>query len=316
MALHRASLHIGLAIVTLALGTCFEAEKAYAKKKDNAKVVDSVKDEVRQVMKSLKEAALKGNGQKMASLWTEDARYVDDTGAVTIGRAALAKRFDSGIENSKAANIQFVPDSIRKLSKSVVVTEGTVHRKNPGEDGMTPSTRYLIIFNKVDGRWLISSATETAIEIPEQNDYLKNLSWMIGDWSTKRNGGTVKMSAKWIADKNFIQCKYDISKPDKKKVVEAQLIGWDPMRSAPISWHFDASGGYGKGLWEERNNKWNIQLVGVSRDGSTNGSTNVISNVSKNSFNWQSINRTVNGEPAPDSVVLNVNRVTDSSSTK
>ena len=74
---------------------------------------------------------------------------------------------------------------------------------------------------------------------------------MVGDWKAEQNGASVHMKADWAGNKNFIQCRYEISKPNQPPSGDVQVIGWDPVKDRIVSWLFDASGGTGHGTWSQ-----------------------------------------------------------------
>ena len=56
----------------------------------------------------------------------------------------------------------------------------------------------------------------------------------------------------------------------------SQRIGWDPSAKRLRSWVFDSEGGFGEGVWSKSGNQWIAKMTGVTSDGKTASSTNVI----------------------------------------
>jgi hypothetical protein len=85
-----------------------------------------------------------------------------------------------------------------------------------------------------------------------------------------------------------------------------QVIGWDPAAKAIRSWTFDAQGTFSEATWEHRGGRWFIRNRGVLPDGRTATMINVMKPVDDNSFTWQTIERTADGELLPniDEVVI------------
>ena len=257
-----------------------------------------------QLSKSLADA----DAGALASLWAEDGNYIDSDGAICKGRPALEKRFGEVFKKEGRQMVELLTDSVKLLSANVASVEGVVRRKD-AEEGPTPETRYSIIYIKLNGSWLIATASETPLAVADV-DPLKDLSWLIGEWSAEQNGGYVKMKADWAANRNFITCQYETKKSAESPPVESrQVIGWDPRSGEPISWHFDSSGGFGWGNWIKKDRQWMIDATGVERDGSTTTATNVLSVNDPNNFSWQSVNRSVNGVAFNDSNPLKIHRV-------
>lgn len=250
-----------------------------------------------------------GDATKVASLWTNDGTYIDEDGVLLKGRAALEKRFSENSTEGGRQPVTFIQAPVQMLADTVALAEGIVSR-NEGV-GSKPQTRYSIVFVKQDGNWLISTATETPLVAVDGNvNPLSDLAWLIGEWSTERDGKSVKMKAEWTADKKFIQCKYETKISASAPAVESrQVIGWDPRINQPVSWHFDSSGGFGHGDWSKENKQWIVQAVGVDRAGNTTTATDLISALTPDSFSWQSVNRSIDGFEFNDSAPLKVVRV-------
>lgn len=257
---------------------------------------------VRKSVTSLRDAVNSSNADAAAGLWTLDGTYLDEDGVKWAGRDSVRKMFATVFSNNaKPKNVELTVDNVRFITDGVAIADGTVN-VNGG-----PANRYSLTLVKDGINWLISSATETR-SVPRQgvSQPLKRLSWLVGNWHAERDGGIVDMNAEWIANSNFILCRFDVKKNPQSREVEVQIIGWDPQAQKPISWHFDANGGYGQGLWTKAGDKWTVQVVGTAGDGSTVSATNVISELSKTGFIWQSINRHRNGTWIEDTAQLKV----------
>lgn len=263
---------------------------------------------IRSQMSLFSKALADGDAKALASLWSPDGNYIDVTGSVCKGRASLEKRFADLVASDGRQFIELVPDSIRFISTGVAASEGIVRRRD-GISGPTPETRYSMVFVKDGTGWLISTACETPLLTPSEEP-LKELSFLIGEWSAEKNGGTMHMQADWAANKNFITCKYEVKKSAGAPLLESrQVIGWDPRSGQPISWHFDSNGGFGFGNWIKKDRQWLVEATGVERDGSTTTATNAITLDDSNNISWQSVNRSVNGIPFNDAEPLKVHRV-------
>ncbi len=262
---------------------------------------------VKAQLSALKACVLNGNAKAMANLWTEDGRYIDDQGNAFQGRASLEKNFGDVFQQDGKRQVEIVAETLRMPSGNVALIDGIVKCKEGGE--VVPATRYSMVLVKQKGDWLISSATETPILSTATLNPLQPLDWLIGDWSAVRDGATVTMKAEWVPSKNFIQCRYDIKKPNEPDRTEMQIIGWDPREQRPVSWTFDSSGGWGQGKWSRGHEQWVVDASGVERDGSVTTSTNIYSDTDANDFSWQSVNRRLDGISVGDTVPLKVQRV-------
>lgn len=264
---------------------------------------------VRAQLDLLQKYLAEGNADALASLWTVDGNYINDAGVTFNGRDALTKKFGDVFATEGKQLVTFVSTSTRTLSPGVVVAEGLVKRQGAGADA-APETRFSMVFVKRDGGWWISQANEQPYIAQTSFNPLKFLSWMVGDWKAEKDGGFVRMKADWVANGNFLSLQYQIKQSASAPEVDSrQVIGWDPRTGQPISWHFDSNGGFGYGDWIKKDNQWMVRATGVERDGSISTATNVMSAISPNSFNWQSVSRSVNGIAFSDTSPLKIERV-------
>jgi hypothetical protein len=88
-----------------------------------------------------------------------------------------------------------------------------------------------------------------------------------------------------------------------------QIIGWDPLEQRIRSWTFDTQGGYAEGKWTQEGQRWLVRENGVAPDGSRTGADNVMAKLSPSRMSWESMNRTVNGEPRPNVPRIEAQRV-------
>lgn len=251
---------------------------------------------------TLRDAVNSANADAAASLWTLDGTYLDENGVRFAGRDSVRKMFANVFsKNARPKNVELTVDNVRFITDGVAIADGTVNVSG------RPANRYSLTLVKDGSNWLISSATETrSMPLQGVSHPLNRLSWLVGNWRAERDGGIVDMDAEWIANSNFILCRFDVRKNPQSREVEVQIIGWDPQAQKPISWHFDANGGYGQGFWTKAGDKWTVQVMGTAGDGSAVSATNVLSDLSKTGFTWQSVNRHRNGTWVEDTAPLKV----------
>lgn len=259
---------------------------------------------------ALSKSIAEGDAKAISSYWAADGDYIGADGVIVKGKDQLEKMFAALASVNGRHQIDLVPQSTRIVSNNVAMTEGIVKRNN-GDDGPMPETRFSLVYVKRDGKWQISRATETPFVANENEAPLQSLSWMLGEWSAEGSGGgSVHMKAEWVANKNFITCTYVLKKTADAQTVESkQVIGWDPRSEQIVSWHFDSNGGFGYGSWMQKGKEWLVDATGVDHDGCTTNATNVISLGDANNFTWQSVNRSINGVGFNDTAPLKVHRV-------
>lgn len=268
--------------------------------------------EVNALLSTLKKALTEGDAETAASLWTEDAIFIDDSGEETIGRKALQKRFQSHFQerqqNSYAKGfIEFEPERVVSPSENIAMIVGAV-TKRTGESSVTATRFSMVLVKRKDG-WLIAQATETRINASSAFDHLCALDWLIGGWKTTTANGVATVKAEWAPGKNFIWITSVITDKDSLQTTDRQVIGWDERAGSIVSWFFGHRGNFAYGRWRQDGNNWLVDVAGTGSDGSDLRSTDVYSPKTTEQFVWQSIGRSNSGTSLPDTGHLTVEKI-------
>jgi hypothetical protein len=191
-----------------------------------------------------------------------------------------------------------------------VATEDGTSREIPGPGQPVIVSRYAAVHAKLDGRWMVASVRDLdpepqAVPIAER---LKPLDFLIGDWVDEGNDGVVASNYRWGKDKTSIEQDFVIKRGGVELLKGTQRIGWDPQEQTIKSWMFDSQGGSGQGVWTWTGDRWVIKMTGVRSDGKHASATNSLIPLSKHSFRWQSRDRIVGDEIAPDQQVTVVRK--------
>lgn len=267
---------------------------------------DNRENEIREVLIKLTAAANDGDAVKTASLWSEDAVFIDEGGEESCGRAALKDRLAATLKERGSATIEVHPEKMRFPAPNVAAVICSVSRKHGNVD--LPATRLSMIMQKQDGSWQIAQATETRMAALKAADYLKELEWLIGNWQIESPNKPAKLEVDWGSGRNFIVTR-TISNRDGVQQVYTQVIGWDPRSSGIVSWHFGPSGGFGYGKWTKNSDGWLVDFAGVAANGSITRATNVFSIKSPDEFLWQSAHQTCDGAAIADSETFRIKKV-------
>ena len=253
------------------------------------------------------EAYNRRDSKTMATMWSPEAVYSDEaTGERAVGREAIVKQLDQAFAGAEDAKLKIQIDSIDFVSPNVAVEKGTAevsYAKHPTEKAM-----YTAVHVKRDGKWLLDRVTDTEIngdskppEPPPSNyEHLKDLEWMIGKWIDQDDNATIQTDCEWTKNKNFMTRSFASFVGDQASKSGMQIVGWDPVAKQIRSWVFDSDGGFSEGKWKQKGDKWIIQQAGTLPDGGKTAGTNVIKKVDNDSFTWQAIDRTVDGEVMPN----------------
>ena len=145
-------------------------------------------------------------------------------------------------------------------------------------------------------------------EWPEEGVALRDLDWLIGTWESKSDEVNVRTTYTWDDKKNSIRCQITIKTPSQS-LNATQIILKDPRTGQLRSWMFDDDGGFGDGDWTRDGKRWVMEASGVQADGGEVTARNILSQVDKDSFTWQSTERTLDGEELPNIPPVKVIRV-------
>jgi len=169
--------------------------------------------------------------------------------------------------------------------------------------------RYTVVHARRDGKWIMVVGRDAPYVPGSNEDYLKDLEWLIGDWKLEAKDRSLKLHFEWMAQRNFIKNTYAAIKDRKSTLTGGQIIGWNPKLGRIVSWHFDAEGGFGDDVWTKDGSKWVIEATGVFRNGSESTAVNVLTAIDANTFTWQSLKRTLDGVALPDIAPVKLVRV-------
>ena len=241
------------------------------------------------------------DSKTMASMWSPEAVYIDDeTGEKAVGHDAIARQLDHEFAGAEDAKLTIHIASIDFLSPNVAVEKGTAevtYGKRP-----TEKSAYTAVHVKRDSKWMLDrvSEIEEPTPPPSNYDHLKELDWMIGSWIDKDDNATIQTDCEWTKNRNFMTRSFAVAIGDKVHMSGMQIVGWDPIAKQIRSWVFDSNGGYSDGKWKRKGERWIVQQTGTLPDGGKTASTNIFTHVDKDSFTWQAIDRTVDGEVLPN----------------
>jgi uncharacterized protein (TIGR02246 family) len=241
------------------------------------------------------------NAKSVGDLFAPESEIVQDNGFIVHGREGITAAFAQLFADNPQAKTKVEIESIRFVAPGVAIEDGiTKTRPSPGEPPVL--NRYCVTHAKIDGRWLMASARDLdpegrAIPVAER---LKPLEFLIGDWVDESSGSVVASSYRWADGHKFIDQKFSVRVNDSKVLHGTQRIGWDAQAKAIKSWIFEADGGHAEGVWAWDGKRWIVKVTGASADGSTDSATSAFTPVTKDSFDYESIHRIIDGVPAPN----------------
>jgi uncharacterized protein (TIGR02246 family) len=260
---------------------------------------------VRKTADEFVKAFNKGDAKAVAALWTKDGEYVGPDGETIRGREAIEKDYVDFFKNNPKASTEVQVDSLRQLGKHTILEEGTLKLHLPG-DKEPGVSRYSVLHVRDDDGWKMATVREWVPD-PSELVTLKDVEWLIGDWAALSKEVEVRVSYSWDEDKVFLRGRYTVKRDGKVASSGTQVIGKDP-NGGLRAWQFDSSGSYGESSWSRDEGRWVVEASATLPDGSEATATNILIPLGKDAFTWQSVNRSVAGNPVPDLPPVKVTR--------
>jgi uncharacterized protein (TIGR02246 family) len=256
---------------------------------------------IRAAVDSYVAAYNRGDAKVVAEHWSETGRWISPSGRVVQGRKAIEEEMKAILAENPGIRLEVLNPRIRFVTADVAIEEGTARVLRPGQP--PDDSGYLAIHAKKDGKWRLDSVRETelpAVPAGEPYEHLKELEWMVGDWTDQSKVSTVETVCQWAKNRSFLLRTFKLSAPGTEELEGTQVVGWDPVKKVIRSWVFDSDGGYLEGTWTHKGDTWVVKAAGFLADGQTASSVNVFKYVDPNTFTWRAFGRKVDGQFAPD----------------
>jgi uncharacterized protein (TIGR02246 family) len=239
------------------------------------------------------------DAKTLAELWTVDADCIDEEGQRIAGRSQIAANYAKVFREMPTAKVQVVIDSLRLLSATAAIEDGRTMLE-PTPRGAPAVHKYTAVHVKVGGRWLISSVRESRQETASGYEKVPDLEWLIGEWTAEENGVKTVSVCRWVANKSFVERSFTATHANGTSTSGVQIIGFNPAQECICSWNFSADGGHAIGTWTPREKGWQAEVRGVTGEGVPTKATNTLTKLDDDAYVWQSVDRTLAGEPLPD----------------
>lgn len=289
------------AIAAMALALCGEtwaqdknAPKTEAKPEAKAAAPAANEAEltaIRETGASFDKAFDAGDAKAVAEHWSTDGEFVDESGRRLEGREAIAKEFGAFFAANPGAKIHSKTTSLRLVNAETAIEEGN-DSVEPPPDGAPGGSRYTAVHVKRDGKWQLWSVHEARVDVPSNYSHLEILEGMIGTWTAENQGVEFEATCRWIANKNFIEQKFESKRGGETIASGTQIIGWNPANGAITSWIFSSDGGHATGTWFPQENGWVVESSGTMIDGTPTTAVNITTRLDENAVVWRSVDRT------------------------
>jgi uncharacterized protein (TIGR02246 family) len=264
---------------------------------------DADRQAIHQSVRAFVRAFNDGDAKAVASLWTEQAEYVDDGGMVLHGRPEIEKAYAELFKTHPKARMDVQTQSVHFPSPNTAIEEGLVTLTLPGAE-LPITTAYRAIQVREGGQWRIAFSQEWGAD----QDKLEDLAWLIGNWVARPEGREVHLKFQWNEKKTLIRNHFTIKEDGKVISSGTETIGIDPRTGQLASWTDDEDGGRGEALWFRDGNRWVAESAGILPDGTETFAANVVTRLNDNEFQWRSVDRAVGEDEVHDTQPVKVVR--------
>lgn len=232
--------------------------------------------------------------QSIAAMCTEDCTMTDADGIRFVGRDEIRREYERTFQDDGANPASVHIDSLNFPAPGVCIEDGTLFISKVNSE-----TRYTVVHVKRNGTWQMLRISESPYN-PEPADTLKELTWMMGNWTLKHQDRTVSLVVHPIAHGNFISMRFSDKPENSFDCDQLQLIGWSFKTKDIVSWHYSDDGSFGFGHWLRNGSNWIVDTHGVRRDGAVTLAKYKIDKIDNDHFRWQAVSRESGGEKLPD----------------
>jgi uncharacterized protein (TIGR02246 family) len=251
-------------------------------------------------------AANARDAKASAALWAEGGEFTG--GEETIrGRSNLEKMYAESFAATIKGQFTIATDSVRKLSANLIATDGVLHFQ-PADGSPGTNTKFTSLLVREGNNWLVASVKESN---PRDAGVAKlaDLGFLIGDWEGRRGDRDIRISYAWGDGEAFMQARFTVKEKGEIVASGIEILAKDPATQTLRSCHFDKSGTVGESTWTFEGKKWSIDAKGTHAQGDAMSATNILIPLSKDSFTWQSVERSVGGQPLPNLAPIKITRV-------
>ena len=267
------------------------------------------KDAISNNAKAFVAAFEQGNAKAIAAFWTEDGDYMDLTGRLLQGRAAIENAFQDFFTENKGTKLRIDVISVRFVTPDTAIEDGITSLTFA--DGSPPNqARYTNVHIKKNGQWFLQSVREASYTPPGNYEQLRALEWAVGEWVDQGNGPEIDhVRFEWSEDGNFLVSTQDVTMKQILVSRATEWIAWDSAARQVRSWSFVTDGSFGENLWSNEGGQWIIKTNATLPNGKKLTATNIITREGPDTITWQSKDRTLNGKALPDVEKITMKRV-------
>jgi len=289
------------AVITICPATSTAQQKTTSATPDAAAAPSKEEAAIRAAGKAYRAALAAKDIDAVAASFTGSADYVDQLGRVYQVQAGLARAKRLGHEDSHVEHLGAKAETlgIRFVTPQVAIEDGEFVR-GVVKGGLSPTGLYTAVWVLRDGKWLIDGLRESPVRNSSLTEPLKDLEWLIGDWSAEGADRTAEVSARWANGKTSILQQIKIQINGSDPITATQLIAWDPAQQRVRSMLVDSRGMFVEGTWTNEGDAWMVDATAVFPSGKRMLVTKLYSKIDDNTTIWESIDDSEDTPPGAD----------------
>ena len=268
---------------------------------------DSAKKAVMANVRAFTEAYNRRDIKSILGLFAEDCILTEADGTTLKGLKELEKELTVSFKDDPDSQLSISVESLQVVAPNVIIEEGKTTFFPDGKT-LTAETDYQATHVKRGDQWLMTRVRSFNRVVMSPYDSLRELDWLIGDWVNEDEDSVVESSYRWDTNKAFLLNNFSVRVEGKKVLTGTQRIGRDPLTKQIKAWVFDSEGAYAESLWSSLDDSWIMKAKGVRSDGKVVTVTNQLTQLGKDRFRFDAVDRVVGDERLPNVTIISVRR--------
>lgn len=271
-----------------------------------AAIEPAIEQSLRRQAAAYEEAFNKQDAAAVGQLWTSDGTYTDATGVMALGRREIERLLSKFFAEHKGTKIKIDIASFVSPEPGYVVERGRATLLDPNGAAVSAAP-YVAVHKRVGDEWLMSLVNEAT---PQVSNSMADLAWLSGTWQL--TGGTKAhvMSNELVNGGKILLTTFEVQLPNGVKETDLMVTNADSASGRLLATIYDANGAHGRATWRHNTDgSWSIHSRRIHPDGTFITATHVIKPTTKDTFSWESVGRSANGKPLPDTAETELARV-------
>lgn len=250
------------------------------------------------------------DAKALATNLVPDVEYIDEGSNHLVGAKQIEQVLTGYFKDNKGAQLQITPGGIRVVAPGVALEDAEAVITVP-ESGTQTSRRITLLYVRSDNHWKIASYREypDAEDDPVDNEQLKSLAFLIGDWVDDGPDSKVSTSFTMAKDGSHIQREFTVLQSGQETLKGTQRIAVDPLTGSIKGWTFDSANGHGESIWTPNGDSWLIRGTAVTQDGEIASATYILKQVGTDRIELKTMHKVVGNQVEPDATCVLVRKL-------